>query len=97
MRRRRRVALLDPLAADLRDEPLDGLGLDVQTGEFGQIAGRLLIRMTVDPRMDDLSLHARAESRVVNAQGLILREKKPSGIEGNWRLVVSGRRFPASS
>ena len=82
MRRRRRVALLDPLAADLRDEPLDGLGLDVQTGEFGQIAGRLLIRMTVDPRMDDLSLHARAESRVVNAQGLILRGSLES--HGVW-------------
>ena len=91
------VSLVRAVTAARADEPFDGLGLDVQTGEFGQIAGRLLIRMTVDPRMDDLSLHARAESRVVNAQGLILREKKPSGIGGNWRLVVSRRRFPASS
>ena len=35
------VALVDPLPADLPDEPLDGLGLDVQVREFGEIAGRL--------------------------------------------------------
>ena len=38
VRRDGRVALVDPLPADPLDQPLDRLGLDLQVGQFGQIA-----------------------------------------------------------
>ncbi len=97
MGRDRRVSLVDPLPADPPDEPLDRLGPDVQIRQLGQVAGRLLIGGAVDAGMDNLPLHARAEATVVNAQRLILREKKPAGSGGNWRLVVSRPRPPAWS
>jgi hypothetical protein len=53
VRRDRRVTLIDPRLADLLDEPLDRLGLDVQVGQFGQITRRLLIGRTVDAGMND--------------------------------------------
>jgi hypothetical protein len=91
------VALVDPLPADPPDEPLDGLGLDVQVRQLGQIARRLLIGEAVDAGMDDLLLDARTEAAVVNAQRLILGGKKPADSGGNWRPVVSRRRPPAWS
>ena len=91
------VALIDPLPADLLDESLDRLGLDVQVRQFGEIAGRLLKGRAVDAGMDDLLLGARAEPAVVNAQRLILREKKPADSGGSWRLVVPRRRPPVWS
>ncbi len=97
MRREGCVALVDPLLADLPDEPLDRLGLDFQVRQFGQIAGCLLIGNTVDACVDDLLLHAWAEAGVVNAQRLILREKKPTDSGGSCRLVVSRPRLPAWS
>ena len=95
MRLDRRVPLIDPLAADRLDQPLDRLGLDVEVRQRGQVARRLQIRRTVDAGMDDLLLDARAEATVVKAQSLILREKKPADIGGSWRHVVSRRRPPA--
>ena len=97
MRLDRRVPLVDPLPADLLDQPLDRLGLDVQVGQLGQVARRLLIGKAVDAGMDDLLLDARAEAGAVNAQRLILRGKKPADSGGSWRLVVSRRRPPAWS
>ena len=97
MRRDGCVTLVDPLLADLPDEPLDRLGRDVQVRQFGQIAGPLLIGRTVDAGMDNFLLHAWAEAGVVNAQRLILREKKPADSGGNCRLVVSRPRLPAWS
>ena len=97
MRLDRRVSLVDSLLADLLDHPLDRLGLDLQVGQFGQIARSLLIGRTVDAGMDDLLLHAWAEAGVINAQRLILREKKPADSGGNWRRVVSRRHLPAWS
>ena len=92
-----RVTLVGPLLADPLDDPLDRLGLDVQVGQRGQIRGRLLIGKAVDAGMNDLPLHAWAEARVVNAQRLALREKKPADIGGNWRLVLSRRHLLAWS
>jgi len=89
------VALVDPLLADLPDEPLDGVGPDVQAGQFGEIAGRLVIGKAVDARVGDFLLHARAEAAVVNPRCLSLRGKKPADSGGDWRLVVSRRRLPA--
>ena len=97
MHRDGRVTLVDPLLADLPDEPLDGLGRDVQVRQFGQIAGPLLIGRAVDASMDNFLLYAWAEPGVVNAQRLILREKKPGDSGGNCRLVVSRSRLPAWS
>ena len=97
MRRDGRVTLVDPLPADPLDQPLDRLGRDVQVGQFGQIAGRLLVRDAVDPGVDDLLLHARAEARVVKAQRLVLRGKKPADSGGSCRRVASRPRPPAWS
>lgn len=97
MRRDRLVALIDSLSADRLDEPLDVLGPDVEVRQFGQIAGRLLIGMTVDAGMDDLPLDAWAEAAVVNPERSILREKKPADSGGSCRRVASRRRLPAWS
>ncbi len=43
----------------------------------------LLIRDTIGTGMDDFLLDARAEAGVINAQRLILREKKPADSGGN--------------
>ncbi len=67
MRRDGCVTLIDPLLADLPDEPLDRLGRDVQVRQFGQIAGPLLIGRAVDASMDNFLLYAWAEPGVVNA------------------------------
>jgi hypothetical protein len=91
VRRDGRVTLVDPLPADLPDQPLDRLGSDSQVGQFGEIARRLLIGNTVHARMNDFLLHTRAEAATVKAQRLILREKKPADSGGNWRPVVSRR------
>jgi hypothetical protein len=92
-----RVTLVDSLLTDLMNQPLDRLGLDLQVGKFGQVVGRLLIRKTVDAGMNDFLLNARAEAANVNAERLILREKKPADIGGNWRRVVSIPRLRAWS
>jgi hypothetical protein len=97
IRRDGRASLVDSLPADLRDQSLDRLGLHPQIGQFGQITRGLEKRLAVDTGMDDLLLDARAEAAVVNAQGLILRGKKPSGSGGSWRRAASRRRLPAWS
>ncbi len=89
MRRDGGVTPVDPLAADPPDQSLDRLGRDLQVGQLGQVAGRLLIRDAVDAGMDDLLVHAWAEAGVVNAQRLVLRGKKPADSGGNSRRVVS--------
>ena len=83
------ITLAGSLLADPSDHPLNRLGRDSQVGQFGQIARRLLIRNTVDAGMDDFLLHTWAEAGVINAQRLILREKKPADSGGNSRRVVS--------
>lgn len=91
------VALVDPLLADLPNEPLDGFGTDFQVRQLGEVAGRLLIGRAVDARMDDLLLDARAEAGVVNAQRVILRGKKPADSGDSWRVVASRRHLLAWS
>ena len=61
------VTLVDPLLADLPNDPLDRLRGDSQVRQFGQTAGFLLIGRTVDAGMDNFLLHVWAESGVVNA------------------------------
>ena len=51
--------------------------------EEGQVARRLLIRGAVDAGVDDLLLHAGTEARVIKAQRLVLREKKPADRRGS--------------
>ena len=92
-----RVALVDPFLADLMNQPLDRLGRDLQVGECGQVARRLLIRRTIDAGMDDFLLDTWAEAAMINAQRLVLRGKKPADIGGNWRHVVSIPRLRAWS
>jgi hypothetical protein len=70
-----RVTLVGSLPADLSDHSLDRFKRNVQVGQFGQIARRLLKGNTVDACMDDFLLYAWAEAAMVNAQRLILREK----------------------
>jgi hypothetical protein len=62
------VPLIDSLAANSSDYPLDRLGRDSQLGQFGQITRRLLIGDTVDSGVDNLLLHTRAKATMVNAQ-----------------------------
>ena len=86
-----RVALIDPLLADPLDQPLDRLGLDRQVGQRGQVVGGLLVGDVFDAGVDDLLLHARAEARVINAQRLVLRGKKPADSGYSIRRVGSNR------
>lgn len=74
-----RVALIDSLPADPMDQPLDRLGPDLQIGQGGQAVGGLLEGDLMDAGMDGLLLDARAEARLIQAQRLVLREKKPAG------------------
>ena len=85
----RGVTLVGSLLADLSGHPLDRLGRDAQVGQFGQIARCLLIGNAVDAGMDDFLLHAGTEAGMVNAQRLVLREKKPADNGGNSQRVVS--------
>ena len=93
----RGIPLVGSLPADLLDHPLDRLGSDAQVGQFSQIARRLLIGNTVDAGVDDLPLNTWAEAGSINAQRLILREKKPADSGGSSRRVVSRRYLPAWS
>jgi hypothetical protein len=47
-----RVTLVGSLPTDLSDHSLDRFKRNVQVGQFGQIARRLLIGNTVDASMD---------------------------------------------
>ena len=90
-----RVALVGPLLTDSLDQPLDRFGLDHQVGQHGQMVGGLLVGRCFDAGVDDLLLYARAEARVINAQRLVLREKKPADSGYNSRPVGSTRHLPA--
>ena len=87
MSRNRSVTPVDSLLADPLDQPLDRLRGDVQIGEFGQVARRLLIRGAVDTGVNDLLLDAGTEARAVKAQRLVLRT-------GAAIQVASASAFP---
>jgi hypothetical protein len=91
------VAPVGPLAPDPVDESLDRLGPDRQVPQCGEVAGGLLRGGAVHPGVHDLLLHAGTEARVIKAERLALREKKPADSGGNSRPVVSRRRLLAWS
>jgi hypothetical protein len=97
MGRDRRVTLVDPLLADPPDHSLDRLGRDVEVGQLSPIVRRLLIRHAIDPGVGHLLLHTGTEARVIDAQRLILGEKKLAGRRGSSRRAVSRPRLPAWS